>query len=114
MGNDIYRLQRGDGADIIQDQDSTVGNTDQLILGSDVRYDQLWFQKSINDLVISVVGSSDKVTIQNWYLAGSGTNNQIEQIRSGDGKVLLNSQVQNLVSAMASLQPACSRSDQLA
>ena len=105
LGNDIYRLKRGDGADIIQDQDSTAGNTDQLIFGSDVRYDQLWFQKSSNDLVVTIIGGSDKVTIQNWYLAGSGTNNQLEQIRSGDGKLLLNSQVQNLVSAMASFSP---------
>ena len=105
LGNDIYRLKRGDGADIIQDQDSTAGNADQLILGSDVRFDQLWFQKGSNDLVVTIIGSNDKVTIQNWYLAGSGTNNQIEQIRSGDGKLLLNSQVQNLVSAMASFSP---------
>ncbi len=105
LGNDIYRLKRGDGADIIQDQDSTAGNTDQLIFGSDVRYDQLWFQKNSNDLVVTIIGGSDKVTIQNWYLAGSGTNNQVEQIRSGDGKLLLNSQVQNLVSAMASFSP---------
>jgi ABC-type thiamine transport system ATPase subunit len=40
--------------------------------------------------------------VQNWY---SGSSNHIEQIQAGDGKVLLDSQVDALVSAMAGFNP---------
>jgi hypothetical protein len=51
-----------------------------------------------NDLRIAVHGTSDQVTIQNWY---TGAGSQIESIQAGDGRVLLNSQVNQLIEAMA-------------
>jgi hypothetical protein len=51
-----------------------------------------------NDLQITLHGSSDKVTIQNWY---NGTANQTEVIQAGDGEGLLNTQVDQLIQAMA-------------
>ncbi|MDB5802346.1 MAG: hypothetical protein JWL63_3285, partial [Rhodocyclales bacterium] len=55
-----------------------------------------------NNLEISIIGSSDKNILTNWYL---GNQYHVEQIKSGDGKSLLDSQVQNLVSAMAAFAP---------
>ncbi|MDB5799913.1 MAG: hypothetical protein JWL63_852, partial [Rhodocyclales bacterium] len=55
-----------------------------------------------NNLEISIIGSSDKNILTNWYL---GNQYHVEQIKSGDGKTLLDSQVQNLVSAMAAFAP---------
>ena len=40
--------------------------------------------------------------ISNWYL---GSQYHVEQFRTNDGKVLLDSQVQNLVTAMAAFSP---------
>lgn len=101
-GNDTYFMDRGDGSDVITDQDSTTGNTDLLQFGKNINADQLWFTKSGNNLVVSVIGTTDKATIQSWY---TGSAYHVEQFKSSDGKTLLDSQVANLVSAMASLTP---------
>ena len=62
----------------------------------------MWFSKSGNDLQLTVIGSSDGVKVQNWY---SGNPYHVEQFKTTDGKTLLDSQVANLVSAMATLTP---------
>ncbi|WP_183144153.1 calcium-binding protein [Pseudomonas syringae] len=57
---------------------------------------------------ISVIGTADKVTISKWSFWGAGTwekAQHIEQFRTHDGKVLLESQVDQLVGAMAAFAP---------
>jgi hypothetical protein len=53
-------------------------------------------------LVASVIGTADKVTVQNWY---SGNAYHVEEIRTSDGYVLADTQVANLVNAMAVFAP---------
>ncbi len=101
-GNDTYLFARGDGVDTIIDNDATAGNSDILSLGSSITYDQLWFAQNGNNLDVSVIGTNDKITIQNWYL---GSANHVENLLSGDGKALQDTQVQNLVQAMAAFAP---------
>lgn len=64
--------------------------------------DQLWFRKLGNNLEVCVIGSADRLTVNNWYL---GNQYRVEQFKTSDGKTLLDSQVQNLVSAMAAFAP---------
>lgn len=101
-GNDTYWLARGDGADTVQENDSTAGNVDVARFGSDIAADQLWFRQIGNNLEVRVIGTSDSFTIGNWYL---GSQYHVEQFKTGDGKTLLDSQVQNLVQAMSSFSP---------
>ncbi|MDB5801577.1 MAG: putative outer rane adhesin like protein [Rhodocyclales bacterium] len=101
-GNDTYVLGRSYGADLIRENDSTSGNIDVLQANSNVAANQLWFAQSGNDLVVSIIGTSDKSVIENWY---SGGQYHVEQFKSGNGKILLDSQVDNLVSAMAAFAP---------
>jgi hypothetical protein len=82
-----YQFERGDGQDTLVDNDATAGNTDVLRFLGGIKADQLWFQRSGNDLQVSLIGTGDRVTVQNWY---SSTANQVEQIRAGDNKLLLN------------------------
>jgi VCBS repeat-containing protein len=102
LGNDTYVFGRGDGSDTVKDIDSTAGNQDVLSLLTGISRDQLWFTRVDRQLEISVIGSSDKITVQGWYY---GATNQIEEIRTADGHVLIASNVQLLVTAMASLTP---------
>jgi Ca2+-binding RTX toxin-like protein len=103
-GNDVYHFQRGDGADSIYDVDSTAGNMDVLSLDGAINAEQLWFTQSGNDLVISVIGTTDMVTVTSWFL---GADLQIESIvAAGDGKTLSNGQVIDLVNAMAGFTPS--------
>ena len=49
-----------------------------------------------------VMGTSDRVTVRNWYLSSPA---QLQAIQSGDGRTL-DSQLQTLVSAMAAYTTA--------
>ena len=79
-----------------------LGNLDTAQFDSGIAADQLWFRKVSNNLEVSVIGTTDKFTISNWYL---GNQYHVEQFKTSDGKTLLDSQVQNLVQAMASFAP---------
>jgi trimeric autotransporter adhesin len=102
VGSDIYLLGRGYGIDTIAEIDATLGNTDIAKFDATVANNQLWFTKVGNNLEVSIIGTSDKLVISNWYL---GNQYHVEQFNSGDGKTLLDSQVQNLVNAMAAFTP---------
>jgi Ca2+-binding RTX toxin-like protein len=101
-GNDTYVLGRGYGADIVQENDSTSGNTDIAQFLAGVARDQIWFQQAGDDLVARIIGTPDSLTVQGWYL---GSARRVEQFRTADGSTLLESNVQNLVNAMAAFAP---------
>jgi len=100
-GNDTYLFNRGDGQDVIVDTDSTLFNSDLLKLGG-ATSKQLWLTKSGSNLNIQILGTQDKVTVQNWF---AGSANQVEKITASDGKSLSASKVNALVNAMASFTP---------
>jgi len=84
-------------------QDTVVdnsGTSDVLRYGGTVNPLDLVISRQVNDLRLSIHGSTDMVTIQNWYT--SPTINQIETIQAGNGQTLLNTQVDQLIQAMAS------------
>ncbi|WP_447735992.1 calcium-binding protein, partial [Aeromonas veronii] len=101
-GNDTYAFKRGDGVDLICENDSTSGNSDLLLFDGDITADQLWFSQNGKNLDVAIIGTDEKVSIQNWYLS---KNYHVEQFKTADGKTLIDSQVQQLVNAMASLTP---------
>ncbi|MDV3441624.1 calcium-binding protein [Pseudomonas otitidis] len=96
--SDTYFFGLGDGHDVINE----LGGEDVLRFGADINSTDLWLQRTGNNLELSVLGSDDKVTISNWYASAS---NHVETIKTADGKTLLDSQVQNLVNAMAAFAP---------
>jgi len=102
LGSDKYLFGRGDGADTIVDNDITVGNSDFLLFDVDIAFDQLWFKHVGTNLEVSVIGTSDKVTVRNWY---NDAGNSVETIRVADGHYLIDSQVEQLVQAMAGMTP---------
>jgi Ca2+-binding RTX toxin-like protein len=101
-GNDRYLLSRGYGSDRILENDATPGNTDAAWFDAGIAADQLWFRHVSNNLEVSVIGTGDKFSLANWYL---GNQYHVEQFKTSDGRTLLDSQVQNLVSAMAAFAP---------
>ena len=99
--NDVYRWGRGQGADRVSD----AGGTDRLDVLAGVTAGQLWLRRDGNHLELSVIGTLDEVTINNWY---SGSANRVESFKLADGKTLSASKVQVLVDAMASFAPPAS------
>ena len=55
--------------------------------------------RQANDLRVAIHGSTDQITVQNWY---GSPNSQVETIIAANGQTLLNTQVDQLMQAMAS------------
>ena len=102
-GNDTYQFARGDGQDIVIDNDATLGNTDVLQL-TNINQTNLWFKHVGNDLQINVLGTTDQITVKDWYLGGT-TDNHIERIKTADGLTLYDTDVEQFVQAMNAFAP---------
>ncbi len=109
-GNDRYLLGRGYGSDSIEENDATIGNTDVAVFDAGIAADRLWFRQASNNLEVSIIGTGDQFSLANWYL---GNQYHVEQFKTSDGKTLLDSQVQNLVNAMAAFAPPAMGTTQL-
>ena len=95
-GNDTYLFGRGEGQDLLQDSG---GTADKILYDSGINPLDLVISRQANDLRLSIHGSSDYVTVQNWYTSSS---NRTETIQAGNGQTLLSTQVDQLIQAMAS------------
>ena len=100
-GDDTYIFARGDGADIIAETEEA-GSHDVVSFLAGISAEQLWFRQVGTNLEVSTIGTTDKITVNNWF---ADTAVRIEEFRMADGRVLLGSNVQNLVQAMAGLTP---------
>ncbi len=102
-GNDIYFLDKGDNSDTINNYDSTGVENDKVQIGYYVTEDQIWLQRTGNDLQLTLIETNDKLTFSNWY---SGSAYHVDSIELMDNsKHLLESQVDALVSAMSAFAP---------
>ncbi|WP_320174772.1 cadherin-like domain-containing protein [Maridesulfovibrio sp.] len=98
-GDDCYLFNKGDGQDIVND----FSGYDVAHFGEGITQSDLWFSQDGTDLTIGVVGSADKVTVDNWFKSSSW---RVEEFQLSDGSVLMESQVQGLVEAMSSYSPS--------
>ena len=100
-GNDVYRFGPGGGQDTLSENDATAGNSDLVDVSSDRLH--LVFSYSGTNLLMKLHGTSDSLTVQSWQ---NGTANQTEVFRAQDGSTLLNTQVNQLIQAMATFSAA--------
>ena len=102
-GNDTYLFGRGSGQDYISEYDATAAsNADTIRFAPDIASNQLWFSRIGSNLEISVIGTSDKIIVQDWYWSQAC---HIGNFMAGDGKRLTDTKVQSLVQAMAAFNP---------
>ncbi|HXF92651.1 MAG TPA: calcium-binding protein [Nitrospiraceae bacterium] len=97
-GNDYYHFDMGFEQDLLNDTDAIPGNTDTVLFGTGINPLDLILRQNGNDLEIARYNSTDQLTIQNWY---TGASSQTEVIQAGNGQHLLNTQVEQLIQAMA-------------
>ena len=74
----------------------------QLSFATGITYKNLWLTHSGNDLVISLLGTNDTITLSGWF--GTNAGSQVQSINTASGLNLSNSAVAQLVSAMATYQ----------
>lgn len=77
-GNDSYFFARGYGQDTINDNDSTSGNLDKIMLAADIAPADVTLRRSGDNLIASINNTTDTVTVQNWFVSGGA--NRVEQI----------------------------------
>jgi Ca2+-binding RTX toxin-like protein len=116
-GNDNYVFVGYDGENVaISDLDASGGNTDLLSLSANPY--ELLFRHSGNDLLINRMSTTASIRIKDWY---AGADHHIETIQTwGSGTVdygasyngvLVDTNVQMLVDAMANFQPATGQTE---
>ena len=99
-GNDTYQMSRGDGHDLIYNNDAAGFDVLSLF---DATKEQIWLRRVDDDLIVEVLGNDQAATIGGWYL---GQHLRLDQIKLGfSGPALNADKVAALVQAMASLAP---------
>jgi len=66
-GLDIIAFNRGDGRDAIA---ASTGADNTISIGGGIRYRDLAFRKSANDLILDT-GAGEQITLQGWYAAAA-------------------------------------------
>ncbi len=100
-GSDTYYFERGDGHDRIVENARDPGE-DVLLLGEEIAADQLWFSQDRRDLSIEVIGTDDRITVDDWF----GRHGEpLDRVELSSGEVLTAAEVNNLVQAMAAFDP---------
>jgi Ca2+-binding RTX toxin-like protein len=105
-GSDTFAFSRGDGVDAISNLDASALTTDRVLfdnVGGAIAKTDLWFGRATNDLVISILGTTQTINLTNWYTDATA---QLDQVVAGTGSVLNRSSVDQLVNAMAGFTTA--------
>ena len=85
-GNNTYVFDRGYGQDTITAQDTSAGNIDTISLGNDILPADISLRLHSNDLILTITGTADTITVKNW-LQGESPNSAVKSITFGDGTV---------------------------
>ena len=85
VGSDTYIMGRGYDVDTIAENDATAGNTDVARFLSGIAIDQLWFKQVGDDLQVSIIGTGDKLLVDNWYLGSQYHVEQFQRLRAMHG-----------------------------
>jgi hypothetical protein len=94
---------------LISSGSSVSSQSNELIFAA-ANSDQLWFSRSNNDLLISVIGTSSQIDIAGWF---DGNSPAVQSFAAADGKLLTSDDVNALVEAMASFSPPAAGSTAL-
>ena len=100
-GADTYLINQGDGQDILVETLCEDLSMDRVLFGDNIQISNLWFSVAGNDLLITLLGSTDKVSVHDWVTQS----NTIEQYVTSDGFGLSADNVHQLVDAMAAYEP---------
>lgn len=84
-GNDTYLFNRGSGSDRVSSYDSTLGKQDVIQLGSGISTSDITLKRDRDDLVLSIKGTSDSLSVEQYFLNDATTPRTVELIKFADG-----------------------------
>ena len=88
-GADTYLFGLGSGQDTINNNDSDAlgTNADTLQFGAGVTTDNVILTRSSNNLIVSLAGTSDKLTVSSYFNSDGTTDDAVENLKFADGTV---------------------------
>ena len=88
-GADLYVFGRGHGQDVVDnyDQDGYGTRSDRIVYDSTVASADVDVARSGSDLVLSIKGTTDRITVLNFYSPTTGTYSQIDAVQFVDQTV---------------------------
>lgn len=99
--NDIH-FNSGDGWDTLKTNAKDSNLENDIYFGNGITQNNLWFSRSGNSLQVNILGTTDGMTIEDWY---SYKYRPIDEFKTSDGYELDDKKVALLVQAMASFTP---------
>jgi hypothetical protein len=104
-GYDTYRVGTNFGHTTINNlaSDGVTTARGEIDFGAGITGQKLWFLQNGNDLQVDLMGTTDHLTVAGWYAGNARA--QTQSFDTADG-LKLDSQVAQLVSAMASFSSA--------
>jgi len=96
-GADTYLFGYGSGQDVIvnYDEDAAGTNADTILLGAGITADNITLTQVSNDLVVSLNGTNDYLTVNGYFLDEGTSPHLVEIIRFADGTSLGYADVQS-------------------
>lgn len=95
-GSDVYRFELGWGHDIINNYDTGTDKTDAIAFGQGIAQGDIAITRSSSDLILSFKGTSDKITVRNYFNSDGSSAYKLEEIRFADGSQWTIAQVKEL------------------
>ncbi|CAE6830517.1 Bifunctional hemolysin/adenylate cyclase [Xanthomonas arboricola pv. corylina] len=95
--SDTYLFNKGDGHDTVVETSSYSGAVDRVSFGSGTNLDDTVFTRSGNDLLVTLKGSQDQLSVASWFASDAS---QVEYLDFNDRSVAA-SEVSSLIDAMA-------------
>jgi Ca2+-binding RTX toxin-like protein len=86
-GNDVYLFNRGSGQDMVLNFDTTVDKVDVVQFAADITSTDVIISNTENNLVLSIKGTTDKLTIYSYFQNDAANTYRVEEIRFADGTV---------------------------
>lgn len=86
-GSDVYVYELGDGQDTINNYDVSAGRFDVLVLGEGISPNGVTATRLSNNLILSINGTTDRITVSNYFTSDGAGGYQLDQIRFADGTV---------------------------
>lgn len=95
---------------MMQDESATTvsQDVDQLQFGEGIGAEDLWFSRQGKDLEIDLLGSDDHLSLQDWFTT---VGERVGSFDLSSGEILVASNVQQLVDAMAGFDAGASDSE---
>lgn len=92
-GNDTYTFNRGDQWDSVTDSNGA----DVISFGDGITASDLTFKRELNNVIISINGTADGITIVDWFTNGKY---KIEEIKFSNGSTLSYQDVENAINGI--------------